>query len=158
MPGRVTVEDRLEAFDVLSRYCWYVDEGEGDAWADLWTPDGVFAGATPEPVRGREALKKIATGSLSGGFRHQHSNLFADYGETRNDLIVRGYNLVTSWLGPPRLVSMGVVRYHLLRSADTWKIKSKATRMLVPADYLPERMPPGFPLPANIATTWPPLS
>jgi hypothetical protein len=158
MPRKVSTDDRVEAFDVLARYCWYVDEGDGEAWADLWTPDGVFAGAASHPIRGREAFKQIAASSLGGAFRHQHSNLFADYGETENDLIVRGYNLVTSWLNEPQLVSMGVARYHLIRSGDTWKIKSKATRMLVRNDYPVERLPPGFPIPANLATTWPPLS
>lgn len=156
--SKVSVEDTISAFDVLARYCWYVDEGDGEAWAALWTPDGVFAGATPEPIRGHEALKKIPETSLRAGARHKHANLFADYGESADDLIVRGYNLVTSWLNDPKMTSIGVARYHLVRRGDTWKIKSKSTRMIVSKDFPTDGMPDGFPLPADQPSRWPPLT
>ena len=66
---KVNVEDRMEVYEVCARYCWYVDEGDSEAWADLWTEDGVFAGVTPEPLRGREALKGVPPTSIAGRFQ-----------------------------------------------------------------------------------------
>jgi 3-phenylpropionate/cinnamic acid dioxygenase small subunit len=155
MPKKVTVEDRLEAFDVLARYCFFCDEGDSQAWVDLWTEDGVFAGVAPEPIRGREALWQVPITSLSGGSRHKLVNLICEYGDTPDDMIVRGYNFVTSWIDGANFACNAVVRYHLVRRGDTWKIKSNRVRLQVPAGYPDGRLPPGYPYPANQPTVFP---
>jgi hypothetical protein len=35
MGKKLTLADRAEVTDVLARYCWHVDEGDSDDWADL---------------------------------------------------------------------------------------------------------------------------
>jgi hypothetical protein len=154
----VSLEDRAKVEDLLARYCFFVDEGESDAWADLWTEDGIFAGATPKPVAGREALKGVPIWSQSGGCRHSLVNLIMDYGETNDEMIVRGYNLVTNWLDDAKLGVLSVVRYHLVRRGDIWKIKSNAVRNLVPTNRPPGDLPEGFPYPSDQPTRFPPLS
>ena len=37
--------DRVMIADLLARYVWAADYGTPEEWADLFTPDGVFAGA-----------------------------------------------------------------------------------------------------------------
>ena len=157
MSKKVSLEDRAEISDVLARYCFFVDEGRSDAWADLWTDDGVFVGIAPEPIEGREALKMIPGWSLSGGCRHKLVNLILEYGDTDNDMVVRCYNLVTGWLNDASFNSFAVARYTLVRVGDTWKIKSNRVRMLMPAGYDPAGYPEGFPYPANQPTHWPPI-
>ena len=158
MGKKVTLEDRAEVQDVLARYCFFVDEGEADAWADLWTPDGVFAGVSPQPIVGREALKSVPPTSLAGGCRHALANLIIEYGDSDDDIVVRCYNLVTAWLKDAELNCLAVARYHLVRRGDTWKIKSNAVRMQMPAGFPAGYHPAGFPYPANQPTVYPPLT
>jgi 3-phenylpropionate/cinnamic acid dioxygenase small subunit len=157
MGKKLTLADRAEVTDVLARYCWHVDEGDSDDWADLWTEDGVFAGVTPDPIRGREALKQVPIWSISGGCRHKLVNLIPEYGDTEDEVIVRCYNFVTSWLNDATFNSLAVARYHLVRRGDTWKIKSNRVRMMMPAGYDPKNYPEGFPYPANQPTKFPPI-
>ena len=53
--------DREEIKELTARYCWHVQQGEGDALAALFTEDGVLEGALGDApaVRGREALHKF---------------------------------------------------------------------------------------------------
>jgi hypothetical protein len=153
---KVSVEDRLEVNDLLARYCWHVDEGDCDAWADLWTEDGVFAGVTPEPIRGREALKQVPAWSLSGGSRHNLINVIPEYGATEDEITVRAYNLVFSWMNAGAINCNAVALYKLVRRNGEWKIKSNQVRMQVPPNA-PQQLPAGFPTPADQPTTWPPI-
>jgi len=153
---KVSVEDRTEVYEVCARYCWYVDEGDSDAWVDLWTEDGVFAGVTPEPLRGREALKSVPATSIAGGCRHNLVNIRMEYGDTEDDIILHGYNVVFSWAAGGAIICNAVVRYHLVRRGDTWKIKTNQSRLQVPPNS-PSQLPPGFPTPPTQTTTWPPL-
>jgi hypothetical protein len=130
----ITVEDRLEALDVLARYCFFVDEGEVDAWADLWTEDGVFAGTTSEPIRDRDALRAVPIKSLAGGCRHKLANLICKYRATENSPIARGYNFVASWIIGASIAGAAVVRCHLVRCGDTRKIRSNQVRLQVLLD------------------------
>lgn len=155
--AKVSVEDRLDAYDMLARYCLLIDEGDCEGWLDLWEEDGLFFGTRREPVWGHEGLRSAPEMNLAAGMRHFMINLTCEYGETHDDLIVRGYNLVIGWLAEPKLVANAVVRYHLIRRADTWKIKSNVVRLQVGPDYPTDRLPPGFPIPNNQATRFPSL-
>lgn len=155
---KVSLQDWVDTYDLLARYCYFVDEGECEAWVDLWTEDGVFAGVMPEPVRGREALKQVPIWSISGGSRHKLVNLIIEYGESKDEITVRCYNFITAWLGDAKIGGMAVARYQLVRTGDGWKIKSNQVRMQTPAGVDPNRFPEGFPYPANQPTTrLPPL-
>ena len=155
--AKVTVEDRLDAQDLLARYCLLLDEGDCEGWVALWEPDGVFIGTRREAVRGHDELRSAAALTLAGGIRHYLTNLACDYGDTRDDMIVRGYNLIISWLAEPTLFGNAVVRYHLVRRADGWKIKSNQVRLQVPPGFPADRLPDGFPIPNNEATRFPAL-
>lgn len=152
---KVTTDDRLDACDVLARYCFLLDEGDADGWVSLWEEDGVFIGTRSEAVRGHAALRSAAALTLAGGMRHYITNIICDYGDTTDDLIVRGYNLVISWLAEPRLFANAVVRYHLVRRGDGWKIKSNQVRLQVPPDFPADRLPEGFPIPNDQPTRFP---
>ena len=100
---------------------------------------------------------RVPAWSLSGGCRHKLVNLVMDYGDSTDELIVRGYNFVTSWKDDAKFNSMVVARFHLVRRDRRWKIKSNACRMQAPAGYDPANYPAGFPYPADQPTRWPPL-
>jgi SnoaL-like domain len=81
MADRLTTDDWVAISDFMAEYCWRVDEGDGDGWAALFTPDGVFSGATPEPYVGPEQLRMIPINaykdSNQGMMRHIVANMTA---------------------------------------------------------------------------------
>ena len=76
----LTAADHAELLTLYARSARLIDAGENEAWADLYTPDGVFERqVSPMPgieavyVEGREALARFATGVVRrGGGRHRH--------------------------------------------------------------------------------------
>lgn len=70
-PG-LTPMDYIEIQQLVRKYGWALDSGEnyGYAYADLYTPDGVFVGTNQGPngrsYQGREALAALARGGSRG--------------------------------------------------------------------------------------------
>jgi len=110
----------------MGRYCWLVDEGEAEAWANLWTEDGVFTGISPEPVVGREQLKHIPITAFKdhgGKLRHMIGQIYVEYGSNENEAIAKFYNLVTEWQNGGKFFVMALCTVLLVRAGDGWKIK-----------------------------------
>lgn len=122
----VSTDDYVSVSDFLGRYCWMVDEGDEEGWAALWTEDGHFEGATPEPVTGRDALKGVPRGVQENNnrrLRHMIGSLHCDYAEAdRDTIIARYYNLVTVWPGGGQLMCMAVCTVTMHRHGDSWRI------------------------------------
>jgi len=131
----VSTDDYVSISDFLGRYCWLVDSGDGDAWSALWTEDAVFAGITPEPIVGREALKAVPRGAfaaLNGTARHHFTSLWCEYeGESRNVVIARYYNLVTNWVKGGAFSGTADSTVRLVRDGDSWLLSRSDTVMLV---------------------------
>ena len=64
------LEDRDEIRQLLAKYNHAIDSGDDEGWANLFTEDAVFSGGTPEPLTGREALRKFAASLPPGALRH----------------------------------------------------------------------------------------
>ena len=131
----VTTDDYVSISDFLGRYCWLVDAGDEEGWAALWAEDGVFAGVTPEPVVGREALKGIprsAFASSGGKLRHHVSSLTCEYEAGSNDVVIsRYYNLVTNWMNGGAFTCDAASTVRLLRHGDSWLIERSDSVNLV---------------------------
>lgn len=56
----LSVADRLEIRELISRYNRAVDGGDPEAWADTFTPDGVFESLLVGTFRGRDELLAFA--------------------------------------------------------------------------------------------------
>ena len=128
----ISTEDFVAVSDHLGRYCWAVDESDEEGWASLWTEDGVFTGATPEPVVGREALKGVPRigQMVNGRMRHMIGNLHCDYLDGDPDRVrARYYNLVTNWVDSGRFTCMAICEVILVRSHGGWLIKRNDTRV-----------------------------
>jgi hypothetical protein len=123
----VSTEDFVAISDHMGRYCWAVDEADEEGWAALWTEDGVFTGATPEPVIGREALKGVPRHEkqlANGRMRHMIANLHCDYVDgDRNTVLAQYYNMVTSWIDMGRFTCMAVCKVILVRNGAGWLVK-----------------------------------
>jgi 3-phenylpropionate/cinnamic acid dioxygenase small subunit len=133
MAKGVSVADYAEIADLFGRYCWHVDNGESDAWVDLWTEDGVYSGARPQPVVGREALKAIPRGSFEGSnggkTRHLVANLHCDYVD-KDTIRARFYNYISNWETQGRNVLMALCEAILVRRAEGWKLKRNHVELL----------------------------
>jgi len=130
----VSAEDYAAILNLMGKYQHLVDDGDEEAWVELFTDDGAFLGLTdeqgnPADVRGREALKSVPRMNYSlnnGKTRHNMCSFGAEYGESRDEAFARYYVVGTvSPPGEPVSVSMEVdVSTHLVRIGGEWKIKS----------------------------------
>jgi bifunctional aromatase (cyclase/dehydratase) len=130
----VSIADHVAISDLLGRYCWHVDNGHAEEWADLWTEDGVYSGSKPEPVVGREALKAVPRGSFEGSnggkTRHLIANLYCDYIDNNDVIRARYYNFVSNWETQGRCVVMALCEVILVRGDSGWKIKRSDVELL----------------------------
>src|SRR5277367_3324467 len=131
---QLAIEDRWAINDLLARYCFSVDQGAGDRYAELFTDDGEFSGLLAEPFRGREQLHGLAVHSHSsslGTNRHQITNILLGPGSDPNEVVMRGYGLITGWARGGRLVYFANYRMRLIKVSGNWRIRH------VHADGLP---------------------
>lgn len=63
MGSKVSLEDRAEIEDLMSRYCWALDTGDFEGYATCFTEDGWLSHWPQGKCVGREGLKQ-ATDSL----------------------------------------------------------------------------------------------
>lgn len=123
----VSTEDYLAIADLLGRYCWRLDAGDGDGWADLWTDDGFIAGVGPDSVSGRATLREVPISIMQrcgGAEVHRTANLCCDYGETRDTINASFYNDVSTWLpsGPGKPLLFARCEMTVSRAATGWRI------------------------------------
>ena len=79
----ISLEDRFAIIDLCSVYNYTVDQGDGPAWADTFTHDGIFAGPAGH-AEGRDALIAFAIGlaeQFPGGMHFTDNHLFDVVGE-----------------------------------------------------------------------------
>jgi hypothetical protein len=129
----IATEDYVSVSDLMGSYCWHVDAGNEAEWLNLWTDDGTFSGATPQPLVGHEQLKLVIAMSnqSDGKLRHMIGNLNCSYGDTPDTILARFYNLVTDWTGGGSFKVFATCNAVIVRSADGWKVKRNDAQMFV---------------------------
>jgi uncharacterized protein (TIGR02246 family) len=70
-------EDRDAIRALLSRYCFAIDTGAAEDFADLYTVDGRFEGPG-EPIVGRQALRALAETAEPGSMHRMVTNEVID--------------------------------------------------------------------------------
>ena len=79
----ISLEDRFAIIDLCSVYNYAADQGDGPAWADTFTPDGIFNGPVGNAV-GRDELIAFALGlaeQFPGALHFTDNHLFDVVGE-----------------------------------------------------------------------------
>ena len=81
-PGAVSrsfsASDQIEIQQLVRKYAWALDSGDnyGYAFADLFTPDGIFVGMNQGPdgrsYQGRDQLAALARGGARGATKQGH--------------------------------------------------------------------------------------
>jgi uncharacterized protein (TIGR02246 family) len=73
-----SASDQIEIQQLVRKYAWALDSGDnyGYAFADLFTPDGVFVGTNQGPdgrsYQGRDQLAALARGGARGATKQSH--------------------------------------------------------------------------------------
>jgi hypothetical protein len=128
----VSIEDSVAITDLIARYCYHVDAGHADEWADLWTEDGVMDGMG-RALTGREQLRKLpasASKASGGTIRHQITNLVLDYGDSRDEVRMRASGLMTSWEHGGKFLSFANYDSLLVRVGGDWKLKTIVVKIM----------------------------
>ncbi|NNE73540.1 MAG: nuclear transport factor 2 family protein [Acidimicrobiales bacterium] len=76
----LSADDVAAIQNLASAYCHHIDRGDGESYADLFTPDGVFEIVDLTTATGREELSANAVmfpQVLEGG-RHVVNNVFVE--------------------------------------------------------------------------------
>lgn len=120
---KLTADDHAEIAQLYAKYNHAIDSGNGAAWADTFTPDGVFRKTTV----GRDALIKFVENfakSSNGAFRHWNSNLTVVGTPEGAD----GSVYLILWnvgVRPQTIVTTGIYIDKLVKTPAGWRFKSR---------------------------------
>ena len=122
----LTAQDLAEIQQVYARYAWSIDthEGNGKAYADTFTADGVFYGPGDSKVAGREALAayNLKMGTANKAPTHFNMNIKIDASPEG----ARGscYLLITGG-EKPTVGTIGTYKDVLVKTSEGWKFKER---------------------------------
>lgn len=149
-----TARDTIEIQQLARKYAWALDGGDnyGYAYADLFTPDGVFVGMNQGPsgrsYEGRDVLAALARGGTRGATHQRHftmnhvitptprqgSGQAADMATGRVYVVMLDVGIV----GTPNAVSHGGHYEDVYQKTDVgWRFK-KRTYWESKVDFWPE--------------------
>ncbi len=114
-------DDLVAIWNLDAAYCHRIDAGDGDAYAELFTPDGVFeiVGLTTARGHGELAANARAFPRLMPRTRHQiHDTHVVVDGDRAHQL---AYLSVVGVGAEPRLVQTGRYEDELVRTDRGWR-------------------------------------
>ena len=122
-----TTQDYIDIQQLYARYGQTIDSGErdGEAWADTFTPDGVFSKTTV----GRQALAAFAKNwhENRGGAQMQHWNTQLLITPTADGARGSCYlMLVDRRTQPPSIMSVSKYDDVLVKTPGGWRFKSRS--------------------------------
>ncbi len=145
------VDDRLAILDRIAHYSYAWDGRDSDAYAALFTEDGVFEvfAGREEPVihnNGREAIRAWARGIHSGeepgmrqhppGEQTRHNQSGTVFEELGGDAALTHTMLLSTAQAPgdaiPRPSTTGVYRDEWRRTPEGWRIARRTLRLDIP--------------------------
>jgi hypothetical protein len=127
-------ENKLEILETISRYSHGADGIAAEAYAGVFTEDGIFKGRSGQPdeitLKGHEQLKAFHHAAVAGrGSRrnrhHQSTTIFLEM--TENRAVTRTYLLTTTVLesGPPMAGVTSIYEDEFVKTPDGWRIKCR---------------------------------
>lgn len=116
----LSAEDRAEIQNLAGRYSHALDNGIPEAWAEVWTDDGVMEMVTQERWITGDALRALAAGGGGAQSRHMPSTFVIE--GAGDEASMSSYVTVVRCDDPAKIVFQG--RYvDVLRRVDgAWKI------------------------------------
>ena len=59
--NRLSVQDRLDIHEMMTRYAWSLDQADLEAFLDLFAPDGVWQTINGDRGQGRDGVRRLIT-------------------------------------------------------------------------------------------------
>jgi uncharacterized protein (TIGR02246 family) len=139
----MTAQDYFEIQQLYAKYNHAIDSGNGEAYADTFTPDGVFNNNA-----GRDALVKFVketwVGRMNGASRqHWNTNLMitGDSKQAKGSVYLMLVDLSTK---PASVMAMAMYDDELVKTPQGWRFTKRQTKRVGP----PAAAPAGAPAPA----------
>lgn len=129
----LSVEDRLDIYDLFARYCQYVDAGRAAEWVGLFTDDGCFDIVGQMTLRGAEQLggmPAMLAENSGGKWRHQITDIMIDAGTSEDVAIIGASGLVTDWNNGGRALMFSNYDAALRKTGGRWKIEKLTATMM----------------------------
>jgi uncharacterized protein (TIGR02246 family) len=130
MASDIPAEDRLAIQDLMARYAWALDTGDDEAYAQLFTTDGVFI-ERGESFKGRNTLAahvRELFAVMRPGNRHHNTQLLFESGDA-NRCVIRSYSshIYEPEPGAPKVVRMqGFYRDVCVKLDGAWYFAERA--------------------------------
>jgi uncharacterized protein (TIGR02246 family) len=121
-------DDVIAIQNVIAEYAHAVDHGDGDAFAALFTEDGLLDVGLPEPSEGREAIKLIGdqTALRLPGIRHLTFNVVVSgdgdtaYASSYSQVVVTAGGAKAT-----KLLLSGIYRDTLRKEGGRWRFVTR---------------------------------
>lgn len=134
---KMSAEDRLDIFDLFARYAWAYDCGDAEAYAAVFTPDGVLADQKDLHAVGRDAIReaiKVYFGHRGNNVWQHHNNQLRMQGDGRS-CRVWSYWTVMEHRHADGGYGVGSLGYYLsdcVKEHGTWYFKERTFYMDMP--------------------------
>ncbi len=142
------VEDRLEIVELEGAYARTFDRRDGDAWAALFTEDGIYQarGASPgrgNHVAGRAALAAFCSNAPFDGLHLLHLPQITIDGDDATSRIHLEFVGAFHAPGNPTVRMMGYYDVRYRRVEGRWRIAHRVTSTMVKEDRSSAAYPQG---------------
>ena len=132
------VEEKEAIRDVLSAYCFYVDDGKFDEWADLFSQDAVFDAGPQGKMQGRTAIKDFiakAVPTQGEGPARKHCTMNSMIQVNGTEAKVDSYIIVVREADQGIMTSLAG-RYEdlLVKQGETWRFKVRKIHFDIAGD------------------------
>ena len=136
----MSAQDYFEIQQLYSKYNHAIDSGNAEAYADTFTPDGVFNGNS-----GREALVKFVKetwmGRMNGATRqHWNTNLMLE-GDSKKATGSVYLMLVDLSTTPVSVMAMAMYSDELTKTPQGWRFTKRQTNRVGPPAAAPAAAP-----------------
>jgi len=126
-----TLEDRFAIYELIAQYSFRVDNYDGEAWAELFLPEGRLVGADIELV-GKAGFIGQTEKLLAGPYEYRHviTNIFIEQGASAGQTVADAYGTVAGWAAKPAAMAIFVEdRFNLVKRDGQWKIAELRVHM-----------------------------
>jgi ketosteroid isomerase-like protein len=131
------LEDKEAIRDLLSAYCFHVDNGEFDHWAKLFAEDAVLEAGELATCNGREEIKTWIAGALGGDVPpRKHCTMNAMIQVDGDNATSESYIIVVRADDKAGTVTSLAGRYqdNLVRQGQDWKFQKRKICMDIVGD------------------------
>jgi hypothetical protein len=122
----LSADDKLEILNLLGKYNFAIDFGDAEAWADTFTPQGVFESPQTK-AQGRDELVSFAAGFASQlkGARHWVNNIVVE--GDGNNATTKAYLVLylMGGEGGPKAIATGIYNDTLTKTGGAWKFTGR---------------------------------